>query len=167
MCNGLRITEMVSGDWEEVKSVFLEGIASGNATFQTDAPSWENWDQGHLVDCRFVARTEGKVVGWTAVSPISSRCVYSGVAEVSVYVSKHVKGTGIGSKLLNNLINVSEHKGIWTLQSGVFPENISSLKLHHKFGFREVGLRENIGKMNGVWRDVVLLERRSKLVGID
>jgi L-amino acid N-acyltransferase YncA len=164
MSKELMITEMYSEDWDQVKAIYLEGIATGNATFQTEAPSWENWNNGHLQDCRFVARTEGKIVGWTALSPISSRCIYSGVAEVSVYISEYVKGMGIGSKLLKTLIETSEQKGIWTLQSGIFPENTASLKLHNKFGFRVVGHRERIGKMNGIWRDIVLLERRSKII---
>lgn len=164
MRNAIVINEMLSGDWEQVKSIYLEGISTGNATFQNEAPSWEDWNNGHLSDCRFVAHAEGKVVGWIALSHISSRCVYSGVAEVSVYVSEHVKGMGVGSKLLKTLIEESKQKGFWTIQSGIFPENTASLQLHHKFGFREVGRRERIGKMKGVWRDVLLLERRSKVV---
>ncbi|WP_312469799.1 N-acetyltransferase family protein [Neobacillus sp.] len=161
------INEMCPNDWEQVKSIYLEGINTGNATFQNEAPSWEDWNNNHLSECRFVARLKGSVIGWTALTPISSRCVYSGVAEVSVYVSDNARGLGVGSELLKALIEKSEQQGYWTLQSGIFPENIPSLKLHHKFGFREVGRREHIGKMNGVWRDVLLLERRSKIVGID
>jgi L-amino acid N-acyltransferase YncA len=167
MSNEIIIDDMIPADWKQVKSIYLEGIATGNATFQHEAPSWGNWNDGHLSDCRYVARAEGKVVGWTALSPISSRCIYSGVAEISVYVSECEKGMGVGSKLVKTLIENSEQKGFWTLQAGIFPENIPSLKLHHTLGFREVGLRERIGKMNGVWRDVLLLERRSKIIGVN
>ncbi|MBM7553052.1 GNAT family N-acetyltransferase [Thalassobacillus pellis] len=161
------IDKMLPDDWDEVRKIYLEGIASGNATFEKDAPSWETWDNGHIIESRIVARSEGKVLGWAALSPISNRCVYAGVAEVSVYVSQCSLGKGIGSSLLKSLIKISEQNGIWTLQAGIFPENTSSLKLHHKFGFREVGLRERIGKMDGIWRDVNLVERRSNKVGIN
>lgn len=163
----IHIDKMLSIDWDQVKEIYLEGIATGNATFQKEAPSWEEWDNGHILDCRIVARSNGKVLGWAALSPVSSRCVYSGVAEVSVYVSQNNEGKGIGSLLLKSLIEISEQKGFWTLQSGIFPENVSSLKLHYKSGFREVGRRERIGKMDGVWRDTILLERRSNEVGVN
>ncbi|MFN7251340.1 MAG: GNAT family N-acetyltransferase [Anaerobacillus sp.] len=159
------IDKMLPEDWEQVREIYLEGIATGDATFQREAPSWEDWDNSHLLEYRIVARTEGKVLGWAALSPVSSRCVYAGVAEVSVYVSQISKGKGIGSLLLKSLIEKSEENGLWTLQSGIFPENVPSLKLHYKNGFREVGRRERIGKMDGVWRDTILLERRSKSVG--
>jgi L-amino acid N-acyltransferase YncA len=160
------IGKMLRDDWERIREIYLEGIATGNATFQKEAPSWEEWDRSHNLECRIVARLDDTVMGWAALSPVSSRSVYAGVAEVSIYVSGSGRGKGIGSKLLNCLIEMSEQSGIWTLQSGIFPENISSLKLHSKYGFREVGRRERIGKMDGVWRDTILLERRSEKVGI-
>jgi phosphinothricin acetyltransferase len=152
-------------DWEQVRNIYLEGIATGNATFQKEAPTWEEWDKGHITNCRLVALTEGTVVGWAALSYISSRSVYAGVAEVSIYVSQKENGMGIGSKLLKSLIECSEQEGYWMLQSGIFPENLASLKLHKRYGFREVGRRERIGQLNGIWRDTLLLERRSKVVG--
>jgi L-amino acid N-acyltransferase YncA len=161
------IDKMKSSDWEQVRQIYLEGIETGNATFQTEAPSWESWDQDHLSECRIVARAEGQILGWAALTPTSGRPVYAGVAEVSVYVGKSNIGKGIGSKLMKDLIELSEEKGYWLLQSGIFPENKTSLKLHNKFGFREVGRRERIGKMNNIWRDVILVERRSSVVGVD
>ncbi|MBT2691379.1 N-acetyltransferase [Bacillus sp. ISL-47] len=153
-------------DWEDARAIYLVGIATGHATFQKGAPSWGEWDAGHSRDCRLAARSEGKVLGWAALSPVSSRCVYEGVAEVSVYVKQDSKGKGIGGLLLKSLISESERNGYWTLQAGIFPENAASLQLHKKCGFREVGRRERIGKMDGVWRDTILLERRSNVVGI-
>lgn len=161
------IDKMTSDDWEQVKNIYLEGISTGNATFETDAPSWEAWDRAHIGDCRLVVRSDLEVLGWAALTPVSSRCVYAGVAEVSVYVSPLSSGKGIGSMLLKSLIEKSEEAGFWTLQSAVFPENISSIKLHKNFGFREVGRRERIGKMNGIWRDTIFLERRSDTVGLE
>jgi L-amino acid N-acyltransferase YncA len=153
-------------DWEAVRFIYLEGIATGNATFETEAHGWEKWDESHLRDCRIVARAKDQIVGWAALSPVSSRCVYSGVAEVSIYVAASARGLGIGKALLQALIEGSEHIGIWTLQAGIFPENMASIAIHKALGFREVGNRERIGQMNGVWRDVLLMERRSKVVGI-
>lgn len=155
---------METGDWEQVRAIYLEGILTGQATFETEAPGWEKWDSSHLPMCRLVARRGETVTGWAALSPVSSRRVYSGVAEVSVYVAREFRGLGIGLELLNALIICSEQHGIWTLQAGILPENESSLTLHKKCGFREVGRRERIGKLGGTWRDVVLLERRSKVV---
>lgn len=163
---GFTVDKMQSEDWGAVRSIYQEGIATGNATFETDAPEWQEWDRSHLRDCRFVARREGQVVGWGALSPVSSRCVYAGVAEVSIYVTASARGEGIGKTLLRTLIEASERQGIWTLQAGVFPENEASIALHMACGFREVGYREKIGQMNGHWRDVILLERRSEVVGI-
>ncbi len=163
---GFTVDKMQSEDWETVQSIYREGIATGNATFETDAPGWQEWDKTHLGDCRFVARREGQVVGWGALSPVSSRCVYAGVAEVSIYVTASARGEGIGKTLLRTLIEASERQGIWTLQAGIFPENEASIALHKACGFREVGYREKIGQMNGHWRDVILLERRSEVVGI-
>lgn len=156
--NSLLIHNMVKEDWEQVCSIYLEGIHTGHATFQKEAPTWEEWDSGHLVECRLVAREGSNILGWAALSPVSSRCVYSGVAEVSIYVSQTYRGKGIGSALLNSLIHSSEKHGYWTLQAGIFPENKASIQLHKKFGFREVGRRERIGKLNGVWRDVIFLK---------
>ena len=159
------IDRMKADDWEQVRSIYLEGIATGHATFETTAPSWEKWDAGHLQIVRLVARDQSIVLGWAALSPVSSRCVYGGVAEVSVYVGKNGRGQGIGRALLESLIEESEQNGIWMLQAGVFPENMASINLHLRCGFREVGRRERIGKLNGVWRSTLLLERRSKSVG--
>lgn len=162
----IEIDQMYSSDWEDVRRVYLEGIKTGNATFQQEAPTWEEWDKSHFLHCRFVARSGGAVLGWVALSPTSSRCVYAGVAEVSIYVSQQHRGSGVGSRLLKRLIEASEEQGFWTLQAGIFPENRASLDLHKKFGFREIGRRERIGQMNGIWRDVILLEWRSDVVGV-
>jgi L-amino acid N-acyltransferase YncA len=156
-------------DWEQVRAIYLEGIATGQATFETAAPSWERWNAAHLRECRLVARRsdDHTVVGWAALSPVSDRCVYVGVAEVSVYVGEQGRGQGTGCALLAALVEASEKRGIWTLQAGVFPENIASMRLHLSCGFREVGRRERLGRMNGAWRDVMLLERRSNVIGVD
>ncbi|EDM34540.1 phosphinothricin N-acetyltransferase [Pedobacter sp. BAL39] len=159
---GIRI--LVPSDWEQVKLIYEKGIATGNATFQTTAPSFEEWDNSHLINCRFVDDQDGTVRGWAALTPVSSRCVYAGVAEVSVYVDPAFSGKGIGSDLLNLLVRQSEQEGIWTLQAGIFPENAASLKIHEKAGFRILGVREKIGKQLGLWRDTVLLERRSQTI---
>ena len=160
------VDDMKAGDWEQVRSIYLEGIATGVATFETTAPAWEKWDAGHFKRMRLVARSEaGAVLGWAALSPVSDRCVYGGVAEVSVYVAEAGRGRGVGRALLDALVEASEQNGIWTLQAGVFPENAASIKLHLRCGFREVGRRERIGKLNDAWRDTLLLERRSSNVG--
>jgi len=157
-------------DWDAVRAIYLEGIATGNSTFEQSAPDWQTWDQGHLPSCRLVARAGsevlGQILGWTALSPVSRRQVYAGVAEFSVYVAERARGRGIGAALLQALIEVSEREGIWTLQSGIFPENTASLELCRRFGFRVVGTRERVGCMAGRWRDVVLLERRSTIAGV-
>lgn len=165
MKGSINIVKMHSDDWEAVRAIYLEGIATGHATFQKEAPSWEEWDLGHNRECRIVARLDGEVVGWAALSPVSGRSVYAGVGEVSVYVSQKHNGKGIGSLLLKSLIELSEQNGFWTLQSSIFPENEGSIKLHKNHGFREMGRRERIGKMDGVWRDTIILERRSRIVG--
>jgi L-amino acid N-acyltransferase YncA len=162
----VHIRSMLLGDWPEVRRIYLEGIATGNATFETEAPPWKKWDSGHMRDCRLIADDGGEVLGWAALSPVSSRCVYAGVAEVSVYVGENVRGKGVGRKLLAALIEASERCGIWTLQAGIFPENVASIGLHKSLGFRELGRRERLGKMAGRWRDVTLLERRSTVVGV-
>ncbi|HEY7183016.1 MAG TPA: GNAT family N-acetyltransferase [Blastocatellia bacterium] len=153
-------------DWEFVKAIYLEGIATGHATFETEAPDWERWDAGHSPQCRLVARNGG-VLGWAALSPVSKRRAYAGVAEVSVYVAAKARGLGVGGALMRALIEASEARGFWTLQSGVFPENHASVALHIKHGFREVGRRERIARHHGVWRDTVILERRSSVAGVD
>ena len=160
------IDAMKPADWELVRAIYLEGIATGNATFETAAPSWEKWDSSHLPFGRLVARANKDVLGWGAPSPVSSRCCYAGVAEASIYVGKKHQGQGIGATLLRDLIDLSEKNGIWTLQAGIFPENASSLALVRNSGFREVGRRERLGQLEGVWRDVLLLERRSPVVGL-
>jgi phosphinothricin acetyltransferase len=161
------IEDMSEADWEQVRLIYLEGIATGHATFESEAPTWEKWTQGHLSHSRLVARSADVVKGWAALSPVSSRCVYGGVAETSIYVGSRHRGEGVGRALLEALVHSSECNGIWTLQAGIFPENTSSVALHMRCGFREVGRRERIGKMKTVWRDTLLLERRSKVVGVD
>ncbi len=163
----LKIRPMTSQDWAAVRAIYEEGIATGNATFQAEAPGWNAWDAEHLKACRLVAAEGDAVLGWAALSAVSSRCVYGGVAEVSVYVSVSARGKGVGRQLLVELIAESERNGFWTLQAGIFPENTASVALHEHCGFRVVGRRERLGKMNGRWRDVLLLERRSTTVGID
>jgi phosphinothricin acetyltransferase len=156
---------MQPADWEQVKAIYLEGIATGNATFQTGAPDWEEWDSKHLPNCRLVARANGEVVGWVALSSTSSRPVYAGVVEESVYIAGKVRGQGVGKALLSAVIAESEAAGIWMIQTSIFPENVASLTLHKACGFREVGFRERIGQMNGVWRNTIFLERRSQVAG--
>jgi len=161
------INEMLPGDWEDVRTIYAEGLATRQATFETEAPSWEAWDARHLPCARLVARKDETIVGWAALSPVSSRKAYAGVAEVSVYVAQSQRGTGFGRLLLEALIIDSEEHGIWSLQAAMFSENTGSVALHRRCGFREVGRRERIGKLNGVWRDTILLERRSQRIGID
>ena len=163
----IEIVPMSADDWSSVSDVYASGIATGQATFQTTVPTWAEWDSAHLESCRIVARTaeDGAIVGWAALSRVSSRCVYAGVAEVSVYIGESARGQGLGRRLLEKLIGESEREGIWTLQSGIFPENEASVALHVSCGFRIVGRRERIGRMNGVWRDNLLLERRSQKIG--
>lgn len=163
-----KIEEMSSGDWKGVAKAYMDGINTSIATFQADIPTWEEWDNSHIKVCRLVARLEDKILGFAALSPTSSRCVYKGVAEVSIYIGNEYRGKGVGTALLTKLVEMSEKEGFWTLQSGIIRENIASIELHKKCGFRELGVRERVGKMsNGVWHDVVLMERRSKVVGID
>ena len=158
---------MLPQHWEAVKIIYEEGIATGNATFQTTAPSWQEWDNAHVKTCRIIASENNELLGWAALTPVSSRCVYAGVAEVSVYVATNARGKNIGSLLLKELISQSEQNGIWTLQSGIFPENKASISMHEKNGFRIIGYRERIGKMGNIWRDNISLERRSNKIGID
>jgi L-amino acid N-acyltransferase YncA len=160
------IREMRPEDWPSVRRIYLEGIASRNATFETEAPSWERWDANHHRFARLIIEVNNQVAGWAALSAVSARHVYSGVAEVSVYVSSDARGNGFGKTLLAGLIEQSEKNDIWTLQASIFPENTASIELHRKFGFREVGRRERIAKLHNVWRDTVLFERRSMRVGL-
>jgi len=160
------IAPLEAADWERVAAIYREGIETGDATFETAAPTWERWNAAHLATGRLVARVDGEIAGWAALTPVSDRCVYSGVAEVSVFVAAAVRGKGVGRALLTALIDAAERASIWTLQSGTFPENTASLALQKVCGFREVGRRERLGKMNGRWRDVLFLERRSRVVGI-
>ena len=157
---------MTADDWKNVSEIYRQGIETGNATFQQEIPTYTDWDYGHLKNCRIVAIKDNEVAGWAALTPVSGRCVYAGVAEVSVYVADKNRGHKIGHKLLEKLIIESENEKLWTLQAGIFPENIASLKIHEALGFRKIGHRERIGQMNGIWRDIILLERRSKLIGI-
>lgn len=159
------IDQMQDSDWEQVRAIYLEGIRTGHATFETEAPSWERWDNGHLVFARLVLREGDAVLGWAALSAVSQREVYRGVAEVTVYVAEAARGRGIGRALLEALIAESERNGVWTLQASIFPENTASVELHCRCGFREVGRRERIAKLHGVWRDTLLFERRSVVVG--
>lgn len=155
-------------DWPGVRRIYEEGIATGNATFEAEPPTWDAFDAGRLRSPRLVAQgPSGAVLGWAVLSPVSSRCVYGGVAEVSVYVAADARGRGVGTRLLGALVERSEAEGLWTLQAGIFPENEATLALHRKHGFREVGRRERIGRMDGRWRDTLLLERRSAVVGTD
>jgi L-amino acid N-acyltransferase YncA len=171
----MEISEMLPAHWAAVKTIYEEGIATGNATFQTTAPGWSEWDAAHLPAARLVAVENDTVLGWAALTPVSGRCVYAGVAEVSVYVSTAARGRGLGKQLLAALVTASEAAGLWTLQAGIFPENTASIKIHEACGFRIVGIRERIGKMTGhegmkgnnVWRDNLFLERRSTITGTD
>lgn len=151
--------------WPQVSAIYLEGIRTGHATFQQSVPEWNEWDAGHLQHSRLVAVEEKTVAGWAALTPVSGRCVYAGVAEISIYVGEQHRGKKIGARLLNALITESERNNIWTLQAGIFPENERSLQLHTKNGFRVIGRRERIGELHGVWRDTILLERRSNVAG--
>ena len=162
----IQIRPMEPYDWSSVSEIYAEGIATGFATFEKDIPSYETWDSAHMKACRLVAAMENEILGWAALSPVSSRCVYGGVGEVSVYVGKNHWGKGVGKILMEALILESEKEGLWTLQSGIFPENKGSIKLHEQVGFRYIGKRERIGKLDGKWKDNVLFERRSKVVGI-
>jgi phosphinothricin acetyltransferase len=150
--------------WPEVARIYADGIATGDATFETEVPSWERWDAAHLAAHRFVALSDGRVLGWVAVGAVSDRCVYDGVVENSVYVASEARGRGVGRALLERLVASTEAGGIWTIQTGIFPENTASLRVHERVGFRVVGRRERLGRLNGVWRDVLLLERRSTAV---
>jgi len=162
----MNLINITPAHYDRLAAIYLEGIATGHATFQTTAPGWTAWDESHLPHSRIAAFIDNEMAGWAALSPVSSRCVYAGVGEVSIYISEKYRGKGIGKALLTELIVQSEANGLWTLQSGIFPENTASIKLHEDCGFRQIGYREKIGKMEGVWRDNILMERRSKTVGL-
>jgi len=160
------IDPMTSADADSVLRIYGEGIATGSATFETMVPTWEEWDREHIDECRVVARDGDEVLGWAALTPVSDRCVYGGVAELGVYVAASARGRGIGKALLGALVQASEEAGYWTLQAGIFADNTASVRLHHACGFRTVGTRQRLGQLNGVWHDVLLLERRSDKVGV-
>jgi len=162
----IKIRPLKPNDWPSVAQIYAEGIETGFATFEKDIPSFEDWDSAHMKSCRLIAAAEDEILGWAALSPVSSRCVYGGVGEVSVYVGQNSRGMGVGKILMEALITESEKEGLWTLQSGIFPENKGSIKLHEQVGFRFIGRRERVGKLDGVWKDNVLFERRSTVVGI-
>ena len=161
MSAGYRVAAMLDSDWPQVRAIYLEGIATGLATFETGAPDWEHWNAAHHPFARLAARAGERLLGWTAIAPVSSRAVYRGVADVSIYVAAEARGQGVGRALMEALIAAAEAKGIWTLQSSIFAENQASLALHLGCGFRLVGRRERIGQLHGVWHDTLLLERRS------
>jgi L-amino acid N-acyltransferase YncA len=169
----ITIDAMRADDWDAVRGIYQEGLDTGNASFETEAPQWDAWNAKYHQHSRFVARAteqtgrEERVVAWAAIAPVSPRACYAGVAEVSVYVSDEARGRGVGNKLLEALIESSERNGIWTLYGSTFPENVASLRMQERRGFRLIGRRERIGKLNGVWRDTVMTERRSKVVGVD
>ncbi|MBI9113434.1 GNAT family N-acetyltransferase [Sanguibacter suaedae] len=163
----MRIVPMTDEHADAVLDVYAEGIATRSATFETQVPGWATWDAAHLPTLRLVAEDDARVLGWVAASPTSSRCVYAGVVEVSLYVAAAARGRGVGAALLGRFVEASEAAGIWTVRAGIFPENAASLALHSRHGFRVVGTQERVGCLDGVWKDVVLLERRSTVVGTD
>src|SRR3954469_3183834 len=165
--SAISIEPMVPEDWPDVSSIYIEGIATGNATFETLQPTWEIWDRDHLPFCRLIARLDGAVAGWAALARRSRRTAFSGVAELSVYVAAWARSKQVGSALIQAAIRESEKFGVWTLQGSIIRGNEASLKLVEAAGFRQVGHRERIGKINGVWKDTILVERRSKVVGVD
>ena len=162
----ITIRPFVKSDFPSVKGIYQQGIDSGEATFQEQAKDYDVWNESLLPSCRLVAESNRQIIGWAALSSASNRCVYSGIAEVSVYVSSNSQGLGVGNSLLKALIKASEEEGIWTLQAGIFPENKASIHIHSKNGFKVLGIREKLGQMNGIWRDIVFMERRSKVVGL-
>jgi phosphinothricin acetyltransferase len=162
----IRIRPFVKSDFPSVKDIYQQGIDSGDATFQEQAKDYDDWNESLLPNCRLVAENNRQIIGWAALSSASNRCVYSGIAEVSVYVSSNSQGSGVGNSLLESLIKASEEQGIWTLQAGIFPENKASIHIHSKNGFKVLGIRDKLGQMNGIWRDIVFMERRSKVVGL-
>jgi L-amino acid N-acyltransferase YncA len=162
---GIIIREMYPDDWPAVRHIYEAGIATGHATFETRAPTWSRWDETHLARNRLVAIADGTIAGWAALSAVSDRCVYGGVAENSIYIDPSHRSRGVGRTLLDKLVASSESAGIWTVQTGIFPENTASVALHLAAGFRIIGTRERVGQLNGVWRDTLFVERRSSIVG--
>jgi L-amino acid N-acyltransferase YncA len=160
----MELDAMRPDDWPVVRAIYQAGIDTGDATFETAVPDWPAWDAAHLADHRLVARLDDRIVGWTALAPVSDRCTYAGVAEDSIYVASEAQGRGVGRVLLAAVVVSAERGGIWTVQTGIFPENQASVRLHQACGFRVVGLRERLGRLHGRWRDVVLLERRSPTI---
>jgi L-amino acid N-acyltransferase YncA len=160
------VRPMLASDWPAVARIYREGIDTGDATFETEVPEWDEWDRGHLDVCRLVVEMDDRLVAWAALSPVSRRFVYRGVAEPSIYVATEARGRGVGTALISQLIDASEQAGIWTLQTAIFPENAGSIALHLKHGFRVVGTRQRIGAHHGRWRDVLFLERRSERAGV-
>jgi phosphinothricin acetyltransferase len=158
---------MTADDYPRVAEIYRSGIATGDSTFETEVPTWEEWDRDHVAEPRLVARRDGEVVAWAVLSLVSSRCVYEGVAEVSLYVDEDTRGQRIGGTLLDAIITASEDAGFWTLYAGIFPENAASRALFHGRGFRDYGVQERVGKMGDRWRDVLQLERRSTRAGVD
>lgn len=162
----MQIRKIEEEHYPKIVDIYLQGIATGIATFQTEATDWKTWDKSHLPNCRIAAFEGNQMAGWAALSPASSRCVYAGVAEVSIYIAENFRGKRVGKYLLAKLIEESETAGLWTLQSGIFSDNKASIKLHEQCEFREIGYREKIGKKDGVWKDNIIMERRSVVVGI-
>jgi len=160
------ILPMTEKHWDAVCQIYWEGLATGRATFEESVPEWVEWDARHLPTCRLIASNGDGVLGWAALSRVSSRQVYRGVAEVSIYIGERARGRGVGAALLTALITESERNGIWTLQAGIFAENTTSIRLHQRAGFRTVGTRERIACLKATWRDTVLMERRSSIVGL-
>lgn len=163
----MQVREMKASDWEDVSQIYAQGIATGFATFEQTISSYESWNQAHVEKCRLIAEENGEILGWAALSPVSSRCVYGGIGEVSVYIRAESRGKGVGKLLLKQLISESEKAGFWTIQSGIFPENEASIHLHKKIGFRFIGKRERVGKIQGIWKDNLLFEKRSETIGVD
>jgi len=162
----ITIENLKKEHWPQVEAIYLEGIRTNDVTFETTSPGWESWNQARLECCRLIMKRDDTIIGWAALSPYSRRFVYRGVAELSIFIASPDRGKGLGTILLKKLVEESEANGIWTLQAGIFPENIASIAIHKRLGFREVGVRKKLGQMNGIWRDVVLLERRSTVAGI-
>jgi len=162
----MEIEQLTEKHWREVSAIYASGLATGHANFSSQVPGWAEWDNAHLKSCRIVMTDDGKVLGWAALTAISDRCVYAGVAEVSVYMAENARGSGIGKRLLNAIVDESEKNNLWTLEARIFAENLASIKIHQANGFRIVGLRERIGQLNGIWRDTMLLERRSSKIGV-
>jgi L-amino acid N-acyltransferase YncA len=163
----LKFKPITANDWNSIATIYKQGIETGDATFEQDVPSWEDWDASHIEKCRIATILENQIVGWAALTQVSGRCIYAGVAEVSVYVHENFRGKKIGLQLLQKIIEESEKENFWSLQSGIFPENKASLSIHDQAGFRIIGIREKIGKMNGKWRNNTILERRSTIIGVE